>query len=486
MALAKLFATCAFYPPTEQQIGSWSSCHYLVARADRIGDSRAASLRGLFSGKLVYSLPILSQGGAYRGSLTERHQRLLAARSDFDLIELSADDDLVPELLQAIPQEQRLIVWHGSAHDDLEARFHHMASTPARWYRLTVQAKDPADGLAPLQLLHRLDRGDVCAYALGECGLWTQPIAPLLGAPLVFAAPEETGPQGFSIDRWISDYGMPHLREAEALYAIAGVSIIASPSPRLHNAAYRSLNRNALFVAVQVPDYRRFAETFLQDSPLDRLGLPLKGLCVIAPYKEEAARLAEHQAEVVAAAGSSNVLLRKHGAWTAATSDDIGVLATLAESDISVRNVSAAVIGCGGSGRTAAVALKTAGARVTLVNRSPQPGRAIAEQLGLSFQPLADFHPEDFQIIVHATPAGTGMHLPPFPPNLLQEQIAVVEYPITEQPTALLSVAANRNIPFIDGSRVLQAQVTAQFRMMTGQDMPQDLFSNRPAHAGTS
>ena len=64
------------------------------------------------------------------------------------------------------------------------------------------------------------------------------------------------------------------------------------------------------------------------------------------------------------------------------------------------------MIGCGGAGRAAALALALAGAEVAIANRGAERGLAAARSLGLPFVPLAELELADFDLFVHATPLG--------------------------------------------------------------------------------
>ena len=79
-----------------------------------------------------------------------------------------------------------------------------------------------------------------------------------------------------------------------------------------------------------------------------------------------------------------------------------------------IRGATAAVVGCGGAGKAAAVGLQMAGADVTLVNRGEERGRKASMELRLPFLPLAELDPGDFQILVQATSLGSreGDELP--------------------------------------------------------------------------
>ncbi|HEY5028740.1 MAG TPA: type I 3-dehydroquinate dehydratase, partial [Candidatus Angelobacter sp.] len=235
---------------------------WLQWRADLAGQAPALNLRKHFPGKLLYTLRSVRCGGAFAGSVTERHSRILSAAPDYDVLELEAGTDLTHEVLSAVPPSKRMISWSGAACDtkELRGRFNEFSRVPADSYCLTVEATRTSHGLATLQFLKELGRNDVTAFCTGPFGLWSRLLAPFFGAPFLFGhSGIQTSASGEpAINRLIADYGFPALHPLRELYGMVGNRIFHSPSPRLHNAGYRALNYPALFL----PFYEECFEDF--------------------------------------------------------------------------------------------------------------------------------------------------------------------------------------------------------------------------------
>ncbi len=443
----------------------------LEVRADVTGDLEPAWLRQRFAGSLLYVLR--------NADPAERHRRLLhAARAGYDLIELGPQD-LVPELLEAIPPRRRVLAWYGAAAgpNALRVRWRQLVEHEARLYRLVPFAHTPGDALDALRLLRQLGRRDVVAYAEGRDALWTRVVAPQLGAPCVFGSADESGiDDGVpSVAQLIADYGFPSVSPADELFAIAGNPVYRSLSPRLHNAAFRALRRRALYLPMHVRRFGVFWRDLVQSGALDELGLPLNGMCVVSPHKEVAICAASAKTPVVQRARSSNFLLRNGHGWTADTTDPEGVLLTLGERGLDVRGRCVAVVGCGGSGRAVAAALQAAGAEVTLVNRGLDRGSLAMHLLRLPFVPLAGFSAGRYSIVVNATPVGRDGAATPFAVQDLRDDAVVIDLVYGREPTPLIASRRAAGRLAIDGTEVLMTQARAQFRLMTGAEMPEAL-----------
>jgi 3-dehydroquinate dehydratase / shikimate dehydrogenase len=447
---------------------------WLQIRADLIGDIPGEWLRSHFPGKLLYTLRTCSAGGQFDRSQAERHQRLLAAANDYDLVELEVDSDLDCGLLKAIPPAKRMIVWRGKEcrAAQFEARFLQIASVPAACYCMVATAAQTSDGLEPLRFLSRLKRTDIVAFCEGAAGLWSQLLSPYFGAPFIFGELENPARLmgGLHVQQLIKDYGFPALRPVRELYGMVGTRILQSPSPRLHNTAYRILNLPALFLPFHAEDFDDFWKNMVESEILDSLGIAIKGLVIVSPYKEAALAVAGASSSMVRKAGAGNVVIRRHGVWEAETTDP--------ETITGLRDlcpVKAAVIGCGGAGRAVAAALQRTGAEVTLVNRGLRRGADAVELLGLPFVPLSEFRPNGFNLIVNATPVGKDNDGFPFVIDSLSRGTLVIDLAYGPHPTPLVSATLARGGIAIDGYDVLFTQVRKQFHLMTGLEMPATL-----------
>lgn len=436
-------------------------------RADLSGDIDPDWLRSHFRGRLLYSL---------RHDEPNRRQRLQNAARHYDRIELEAVTDLSEELLQQIPAEKRLISWYGNVSDlaELEARFQQLASIPAAAYKLVTTATTIAEEFLPLLLLKSLNRNDTVAYSNGPLGFWNRLPALHLGAPAIFGLAGQGSIVDMqpSIGKLIDDYGLPEVTPAKEMFAIIGNPIFHSLSPRLHNASYRAMSHPALFVPLRVESFAEFWREFVLSRKLDSLGVPINGMTVASPHKEEAVRTAKTVSGMARQTEAANILIRNNGWWVADTTDPDVVYTASREHSVSVKEKRAAVIGCGGAGRAIAAALVASGAGVTLINRGAERGEHAAALLGLPYIPLHDFDAEGYDIVVNATPVGRDSDEVPFSVDRLSNEAVVIDLVYGARPTPLVGSTLARKQIAIDGRDVLVTQVRHQFRMMTGKEMP--------------
>src|SRR6185503_7875400 len=313
------------------------SVEWLEVRADRVGDIDPEWLRNHFKGRLLYALR--TDDG--RDQFGNRAQRLQAAARFYDCIELEITDRL-----DLIPPEQRLLSWYGHVNDlsTLTERFEQLASVPAAVYKLVTNARSVAEEFLPLFLLNSLKRDDTIAFANGPMGFWSRIVALHLGAPAIFGVVGAGSAADMepSVRKLIDDYGLPTVSPVKELFAIIGNPIFHSLSPRLHNASYRAMGHQALFVPLRVESFAEFWREFVLSKRLDAFGMPINGMTVAAPHKEEAVLTAKTVSAMVRQTEAANILVRNNGWWNADTTDPDVVY----NASVPVKEKRAAVIGC--------------------------------------------------------------------------------------------------------------------------------------------
>jgi len=439
---ATIIAT--MHAPADCRTGGFAEkADWIEWRADLLGDAAPVGLmeRG---GKMLYALRSKLEGGEGPNERHVRKARLLAASKRFDFIELEGERDLDHAILGAIPPHRRVISWHGQA----------------------TEAKTLRGLLASF-------RRDVIAYAESANATWTRPLAARYGAPVVFGnIANGDGSSPTDLQALVRDYGLPNLHRVTELCAIVGKPVNGSCSPQLHNAAYRAQGASRLFVRFPVESFRVFWHGVVETALFEAIGIRVRGVTVASPHKESALAVAAEISPFSRSTESTNVMFRRGSEWHADTTDADGVLMNLESAGIACAKRHVAVIGCGGSGRPIAAALRHAGADVTLVNRSTARGFWASTRLGLPFVPLAKFNAAEYDMIINATPVGREGEELPVDVTSMPRKSVVVDLVFAAPATPLSALARRCGHTVIDGRDILLAQAARQYKLMTGEEMP--------------
>ena len=244
-----------------------------------------------------------------------------------------------------------------------------------------------------------------------------------------------------------------------------------SRSPAIHNAAFRALGLDWVYLAFEVAPGR------VPDALAGMRALGIRGLSVTLPHKEATAAAVDELSATAAALGAANTVVVAHdGRLRGENTDAAGFLASLADAHVEVAGRRCLVRGAGGGARAVVWALADAGASEVVV----VPGRVVAraEATALLAGAVGRLGTADeaaeAEIVVNATPLGLsgGTDLAVDPALLGPGQVVVDLIPRAS--TALLEAAVVRGATPVDGLGMLIHQGALAFRMWTGCEPPLD------------
>jgi 3-dehydroquinate dehydratase/shikimate dehydrogenase len=411
------------------------------------------------------------EGGFFRGSEEERRTilgRAIAAGAEF--VDVEARAAFAADIVRA-RRGRGVIV---SSHDfagvpaDLAERVRAMRASGAEIVKVAVTAHRLADSLPLMRIAAEASAenpGQVL-LAMGAAGLPTRILASRLRNRWTYAG-DGVAPGQIPAARLLSDFTFRRLRPDAALYGVVGNAVGHSRSPAMHNAGFAALGLNAAYVPLQTPDAEDFV-TFARD-------VNLQGASITAPHK---VALLPHMDDVEALAkrvGAVNTLVVRDGRWIGANTDVAGFLAPLA-GRIRLTATRASVLGAGGAARGVAIALADEGAHVTICARRPERAREIAELVGGSVGPFPPT-PRSWDLLVNATPAGTGAEGENPMAGAALDGTLVYDLVYTPAETRLMAAARAAGCDAIGGMEMLVAQAERQFELWTGQRPPDGLFA---------
>lgn len=389
-------------------------------------------------------------------------------------LEAARDGELVGSV---VPRERAVLSLHAdSTPPDLEQRVRQLLSHGTVLAKVVPTARRLADVQAVLSLNAGLERGErsrrrAVVFASGEAGRATRLLAPLLGAPVAYAAwsaERAAAPGQYTSEELLALIG--HLRgRPRRLLAVLGRPVGGSLSPRMHNAAYRALGLPNLMVPLEIDDEGELEALLAPagETALDELGLSCGGYAVTMPWKEAALGRCSLAAPRAQRARAVNTVLPRLGKVLGDCTDIDGITAALGEAGVSLPGRRALVLGAGATARAAVVALDLAGAQVGVHARSGAAARALAAELGVAVAEGADA--ASAEVVINATPAGRDGSPDPFLAELTApEGTVVVDLPYGQGPTFLEHLAGERGWGYVSGREVLLFQGLAQFAAHNG------------------
>lgn len=446
----------------------------LRTRRDQVGDADLIELRldsvcdpsaaGALAGRrrpVIITCRPQSEGGMFQGSEEERRRILAEAIAlGAEYVDLEWNGSCAD--LAAQTGGRRIVLSHHdfqSTPADLRDKAQAMLATGAEVVKLAVTAGRLSDCLT-LRAIARQTRAPMVLIAMGDAGVATRVLPGWFGSCWTYAG-DCVAPGQIDVERMLHEFRFRRIGSRTAIYGVVGRPVSHSVSPSMHNAAFRAANLDAVYLPLGAADF--------EDFTAFAGAIGLAGASVTAPFKVQAFEQADECDAVSRRIQSVNTLRRVGAKWLGCNTDVAGFLSAL-ESVTKLAGQRATVLGAGGAARSVAVALASAGVRVTLCARRPEQARPIAALTGAA---IAEWPPAPgtWDLLVNATPAGTAPATgeSPLPGDFPLDGRLVYDLVYNPPRTRLLRDAGRAGCATIGGLDMLVAQAQAQFEWWTGQ-----------------
>ncbi len=414
-------------------------------------------------------------GGKFRGSIAaelEILSRAVASGCQLIDLELQTAQRCKPEQLQKLRSRAAVLLSYHDFHGthNLDQTMAAMAKIPADFYKIVTTAKKLYDNVEMMRLLQQKgDRHTLVGLCMGEQGVLSRVLGLRAGSAFTFAAfnaEEKTAPGQISAQELRSTYRIEQIDAATRVYGVVGNPVSQSLSPVIMNAALRRENVNGVYLALQTKS--------LKDLLACVREIPIHGLSITMPYKQEIVQYLDNTDAHTARTGACNTVVRgQDGKLYGFNTDTAGVLRPL-EQRLSVGGAKILVIGAGGAAHAAVFALKERGAEVYVLNRNVQRGQKLAHRARARTMKRADLKKTSFDVIINATPVGMdNLRESPLEENEINAKY-VFDMVYDPLETRLLVLAKQRGAQVIPGIEMFVHQAARQFEIWTGKPAPWD------------
>jgi 3-dehydroquinate dehydratase/shikimate dehydrogenase len=317
---------------------------------------------------------------------------------------------------------------------------------------------------------------------MGDIGTPSRILAGKFGAPFTFATfhHERTlAPGQLSFQQMTEIYHYDHINADTIVFGVIGDPIAHSLSPIVHNAAFRRLEINAVYVPFRVP--REQLAQFLVDAP----ALGIKGLSVTIPHKESVLKHLGSVDDSMTGIAAANTLLFENGKIKGCNTDYEAGLDSLEQAlvehhgqKVSLDNQTALVLGAGGAAKAIAYGLKRMGAQVVIAGRTPQRAQQLADALDcktVDWNNRYAFMPD---VIVNCTPVGMhpNVDATPYDKHHLRPSMIVFDTVYNPENTLFVKDARSQSCTVVTGVEMFVRQACLQFQQFTGREAPADVM----------
>lgn len=253
------------------------------------------------------------------------------------------------------------------------------------------------------------------------------------------------------------------------LFGVIGNPVKHSLGPLMHNRALQAIGYPAVYLAFTVSD--------VAGAMAGVRALGIGGVSVTIPHKVAVMEHLDEVDDLARRIGAVNTVVHRNGRLIGYNTDCFGAVAALKEK-ISLAGRRVALLGAGGAARAVGFGLAAEGAEVTIFNRDPERGHALAKALSVDCYPLAALADHKADVVVNTTSAGMwpATQAMPVAAQAMSPQMVVMDIVYNPLETKLLHVARRMGCDVIDGVTMFVLQGARQLELWTGAPAPLDVM----------
>ncbi|MCI0499425.1 MAG: shikimate dehydrogenase [Planctomycetales bacterium] len=359
---------------------------------------------------------------------------------------------------------------------------------PAAIPKIVYQARHINDCFAAFELLQTADRPTI-AFCMGPAGQISRILAKKFGAFLTFACLDQdstTAPGQIPVSQMKSLYRWDWLDARTEVFGVIGNPVCHSLSPALFNACFDAEKINAVFLPFWVEGAQEEFDAFL-DHIIKGSKTGWGGFSVTMPHKAHALAYANQhgdhvdgQAETIGAVNTLKIGF--NGLLSAYNTDYAGAIDALVSimggDKHALHAVKVAVVGAGGVARAVVAGLVTAGARVTIYNRTVSKALSLAREFRCRAAAVDELPRTDAEVVVNCTSVGMHPNVDscPVPEGVLKADMTVFDTVYNPLQTQLLKNAQSVGAKTVSGAEMFIRQAMAQYKIFIGQEPDEALM----------
>ena len=261
-------------------------------------------------------------------------------------------------------------------------------------------------------------------------------------------------------------------------YYLLGYPVGHSVSPAMHNAAFKELGMPNNYSLLEAPR-EQLPDIVKKRVKVDSFG----GANVTIPHKMEIIQYLDELADSAEKAGAVNTIQYRDGILIGHNTDALGGVRALTEVYGSLSDAKVVLLGAGGAAKALAAELAPKVDKLTILNRSVEKAKELAERLGesVNYDSITNHSViQSADILINATPVGMHPNIneSPVNPSALHSDLLVFDIVYNPQKTRLLSDAERTGARTLGGLWMLVYQGIEAFKIWTGVEPSADTMYN--------
>lgn len=262
------------------------------------------------------------------------------------------------------------------------------------------------------------------------------------------------------------------------MYGFFGETFEKSMTYAMYNTAFQTLGLNCVYVPFVVNNLKKAVEGIRH--------LGIKGVGITIPYKISIIKYLDCLDKNAKRIGAVNVVINNNGKLIGGNTDGEGAVMALKEKT-GIKGKKVILLGAGGVARAIAHAIKDAGGKLVILNRTVTQARRLSLIFNTEYGSLNQLENfvKDADILINATSVGMDplINNSLVDPKLMHRKLVVQEVIVNPKETKLIKDAKKADCTTVTGDLTLFWQAVLKFKLFTGFEAPvkimeQALFNN--------
>jgi shikimate dehydrogenase len=257
-------------------------------------------------------------------------------------------------------------------------------------------------------------------------------------------------------------------------YAVIGDPIDHSLSPNIHNAAFKELGLDCVYIGYRIPKGE------LKGGLESLKKIKIAGFNVTIPNKVEIMKYLDKVDEDCSLIGASNTVTNTEGELKGYNTDMDGFLEPIKRKNIAIEGTKVLLLGAGGAARAivAGFAKEKVGS-ITIANRTEEKAASLsqfAHKIGVDANAISldeiGNSVSEYKFIVNATSIGLKNEQTPLPTETINQDSIVYDIVYMPMNTDLIKKSKEKGATIIYGYEMLLGQATRAFEIWHGVKAP--------------
>lgn len=388
--------------------------------------------------------------------------RAIEAGAEYVDIEIRAGKMVISDLMRfAVKHDTQLIISH-----------HHFSKTPTNIFSPYLRMKklrphivkhvsyanDICDNVRIFNLLEtaKKEHHRLSCFSMGKKGEISRILAPRFNGYITYCSLEEgaeTAQGQISVNKLLNVFNYRSINEQTKIFGLVGNPVSHSRGIYVHNEFFKKNNLNAVYVNFLVDDFEKYFRAFSQY---------IQGISITIPHKESTAKFLKELSPEAKATKSVNTIIKTNDLFTGYNTDTLAAIKIFMKK---LKNKSVAVLGTGGTARSAIYAAKSTGAIVTVFGRNLKKAKRLSREFDCGFASLDEIGKiKKMDVIINTTPVGMApdIYSSPIHKEILNKNMLVVDFVYTPSITKLLKDARTCGCEIIPGIKIFKVQAKLQ------------------------